>query len=340
MNLTVKEICRKINGIGVGDLNTIVKLTSGIDKTINESICYIDDLKFEKNIYSGKLKASTLIVQSNLIEQLNLSTKEIINKNPNLQSIIEVKNAKESFANILSLFTKNQNRNQIESPSYIAKTVALGKEIDIGAFCYIDEETEISDSVKIFPNCFIGKNVKIGANTIIHAGVKIYDNTKIKSNCIIHAGAVIGSDGFGFIAKKEQNLKIEHLGNVIIESDVEIGSNTCIDRGKTHVDSTIIKRGAKLDNLIQIGHNVIIGEHTMIAGCTGIAGSTTIGKNCLIGGKVAIADHLEIADNIKIAGNSGVTKSFLKKGIIIQGPIAFEKKKFQKSYIDFKNRGK
>ena len=165
----------------------------------------------------------------------------------------------------------------------------------------------------------------------------IRDSTIIQSNCIIHSGAVIGADGFGFISKMQKNIKISHFGNVIIEDNVEIGANTCIDRGKTHADSTIIRKGVKIDNLVQVGHNVEIGEYTMIAGCTGIAGSTKIGKHCLIGGKVAISDHIEIADNIKIAGNSGVTKSFLKKGIILQGPIAFENNKFQKSYIHFKN---
>tara|TARA_B100001758_G_C18387108_1_gene600763 strand:- start:104 stop:1132 length:1029 start_codon:yes stop_codon:yes gene_type:complete len=340
MNLRVKEIYQKINGVVIGKVNTIIKSTSGIEKTKNGSICYLDNVRFEKIIYSGQLKASVLLIESNLIDKLSFSLNAILKKNSNLEAIIKVENAKEAFVSILSLFTIDEKRNHIEKPSYIANNVKLGKENYIGAFSYIDEKTEICDSVKIFPNCFIGKNVKIGKKTIIYSGVKIYDNTKIKSNCIIHAGVVIGADGFGFISKMKQNIKIPHFGNVIIEENVEIGANTCIDRGKTHTDSTIIKNGVKIDNLVQIGHNVEIGEKTMIAGCTGIAGSTKIGKHCLIGGKVAIADHIKIADNIKIAGNSGVTKSFLKKGMIIQGPIAFEKNKFQKSYIHFKNISK
>jgi len=340
MNLRVKEIYQKINGVVIGKVNTIIKSTSGIEKTTNGSICYLDNMRFEKIIYSGNLKASVLLIESNLTDKFSFSLNEILKKNSNLESIIKVENAKEAFVSILSLFTIDEKRNNIEKPSYIANTVKLGKGNYIGAFSYIDEESEIGDSVKIFPNCFIGKNVKIGKQTIIYSGVKIYDNTKIKSNCIIHAGVVIGADGFGFISKMKKNIKISHFGNVIIEDNVEIGANTCIDRGKTHTDSTRIKNGVKIDNLVQIGHNVEIGENTMIAGCTGIAGSTKIGKNCLIGGKVAIADHIKIADNIKIAGNSGVTKSFLKKGMIIQGPIAFEKNKFQKSYIHFKNVSK
>ncbi len=340
MNLRLKEICQKINGVSVGDVNTIITSTSSIEKTKDKSICYLDNIKFEKIIYSGIIKASVLLIQSNLIDKLNYSLNDILIKNSSLKSIIKVKNAKEAFTIILSLFDENQIINQIEKPSYIAKDTTLGKKNYIGAFSYIGKGSEISDLVKIFPNCFIGKNVKIGKNTIIYPGVKIYDNTIIQSNCIIHSGAVIGADGFGFISKMKKNIKISHFGNVIIEDNVEIGANTCIDRGKTHTDSTIIKNGVKIDNLVQIGHNVEVGKNTMIAGCTGIAGSTKIGKNCLIGGKVAIADHIEIADNIKIAGNSGVTKSFLKKGIIIQGPIAFEKNKFQKSYINFKNNSK
>lgn len=339
MNLIVKDICQKINGVGKGNLNAIISSTAGIEKTTNKSICYLDDIKFEKIILSGNIKSSVILIQTDLIKKLSLSIDEILIKNYHLESIVEVKNAKESFAFILSLFTQDQKKNQIEKPSYIDGSATIGKKIYIGAFSYIDQKSEISNYVKIFPNCYIGKNVQIGKNTIIYAGVKIYDNTKIKSNCIIHSGAVIGADGFGFISNAK-NIKIPHHGNVIIQNNVEIGANTCVDRGKTHTDSTILESGVKLDNLVQIGHNVVIGQNTMIAGCTGIAGSTTIGKNCLIGGKVAIADHINIADNIKIAGNSGVTKSFNKKGIILQGPIAFEQKEFQKSYIHFKNKSK
>ena len=337
MNFSLKEICQKINGIGVGEMEAFINSTSGIENSIKNSICYLDNINFEKIICSGNLKASALLIENKLINNLSISLNEVINKNVNLKTIIKVDNAKEAFVKVLSLFKKKIVKNNIETPSFVAKSVKLGKENYVGAFSYIGEETEIDDSVKIFPNCYIGENVKIGKKTIIYSGVKIYDNSKIKSNCIIHSGAVIGADGFGFIPKTKKNIKISHFGNVIIEDNVEIGANTCIDKGKTHTDSTIIKNGVKIDNLVQIGHNVEIGENTMIAGCTGIAGSTKIGKNCLIGGKVAIADHIKIADNIKIAGNSGVTKSFNKKGIIIQGPIAFEKSKFQKSYIHFKN---
>ena len=337
MNLSVKEICREINGNWYGKSNVIVNSSSSIEKTTNNSICFLENIKFEKKIYSNDFKASVIIIQSNLIEKLSLPIEKILNKSTELKAIILVNNAKESFTVLLNLFDKRSINIGIEKTSFISKNAKIGKKNYIGAFSYIGNKSETAELVQIFPNCYIGNNVKIGNNTIIYSGVKIYDNTVIKSNCIIHSGCVIGADGFGFIKKDLKNIKIPHLGNVVIEENVEIGANTCIDRGKTHSDSTLIKREVKIDNLVQIGHNVEIGENTMIAGCTGIAGSVKIGKNCLIGGKVAIADHVIIADEIRIAGNSGVTKSFLKKGVVIQGPIAFEKNKFQKSYIHFKN---
>ncbi|MEC8537365.1 MAG: UDP-3-O-(3-hydroxymyristoyl)glucosamine N-acyltransferase [Bacteroidota bacterium] len=338
MNLSVKEICREINGNWYGKSNVIVNSSSSIEKTTNNSICFLENVKFEKKIYSNDFKASVIIIQYNLLGKLSFSLEEILKKSTELKTIILVKNnAKESFTVLLNLFDKRSINIGIEKTSFISKNAKIGKKNYIGAFSYIGNESETAELVQIFPNCYIGNNVKIGNNTIIYSGVKIYDNTVIKSNCIIHSGCVIGADGFGFIKKDLKNIKIPHLGNVIIEENVEIGANTCIDRGKTHSDSTLIKREVKIDNLVQIGHNVEIGENTMIAGCTGIAGSVKIGKNCLIGGKVAIADHVIIADEIRIAGNSGVTKSFLKKGVVIQGPIAFEKNKFQKSYIHFKN---
>ena len=338
MNLSVKEICREINGNWYGKSNVIVNSSSSIEKTTNNSICFLENIKFEKKIYSNDFKASVIIIQYNLLGKLSFSLEEILKKSTELKTIILVKNnAKESFTVLLNLFDNRSINIGIEKTSFISKNAKIGKKNYIGAFSYIGNESETSESVQIFPNCYIGNNVKIGNNTIIYSGVKIYDNTVIKSNCIIHSGCVIGADGFGFIKKDLKNIKIPHLGNVVIEENVEIGANTCIDRGKTHSDCTLIKREVKIDNLVQIGHNVEIGENTMIAGCTGIAGSVKIGKNCLIGGKVAIADHVIIADEIRIAGNSGVTKSFLKKGVVIQGPIAFEKNKFQKSYIHFKN---
>ena len=339
MNFRAFEISVKINGNLIGSPSTIIKSTSNIEKTQVDSISYLDDKKYFYILDQGKVLSSVLIIQKNLEENLNLGNEEILKKNKRVKCIIYVTDAKKSFNLILNLFSKQKKKFKIDKKSLISKSVMLGKNINIGAFSFIDDNCIIDDYVFIYPNCFIGKNVVIKENTIIYPGVKIYDNSVINENCIIHAGCVIGSDGFGFINEQQKNIKIPHLGKVSIGKDVEIGANTCIDRGKTHSDCTLIDDGVKIDNLVQIGHNVKIGKNTVIAGCTGIAGSSSIGENCLIGGKVAISNHIKIANNIKIAGNSGVTKSFLKEGVEIQGPIAFEKKLFQKSYINFKKKG-
>ena len=334
MNFRAFEISSKINGNLIGSPSTIIKSTSNIEKTQLDSISYLDDKKYINILNEGKVLSSVIIIQKNL--EGNLVNEEILKKNKCVKCIIYVTKAKKSFNLILKLFLKQKKKFQIDKKSSISKSVVLGKNINIGAFSFIDDNCKIGDYVYIYPNCFIGKNVVIGENTVIYPGVKIYDNSVINENCIIHAGCVIGSDGFGFINEQQNNIKIPHLGKVSIGRDVEIGANTCIDRGKTHSDCTLIDDGVKIDNLVQIGHNVKIGKNTVIAGCTGIAGSSSIGESCFIGGKVAISNHIKIANNIKIAGNSGVTKSFLKEGVEIQGPIAFEKKLFQKSYINFK----
>ena len=338
MNFRAFEISNEINGNLIGSPRTIIQSTANIEKTQLDSICYLDDKKYINLLNEGKVLSSVIIIKKNLVENLNMGHEGVFKKNKLIKSIIYVNDAKKSFNLILKLFSKQKKKFQIDKKSSISKSVVLGKNINIGAFSFIDDNCKIDDYVYVYPNCFIGKNVAIKKNTIIYPGVKIYDNSVINENCIIHAGCVIGSDGFGFINEQKNNIKIPHLGKVVIGKDVEIGANSCVDRGKTHSDCTLIDDGVKIDNLVQIGHNVKIGKNTVIAGCTGIAGSTTIGKNCLIGGKVAISNHIKIADNIKIAGNSGVTKSFLKEGIEIQGPIAFEKKLFQKSYINFKKK--
>jgi UDP-3-O-[3-hydroxymyristoyl] glucosamine N-acyltransferase len=204
-----------------------------------------------------------------------------------------------------------------------------------GAFSYVGKNCIIGESVKIYPHAYIGDNVKIGNNTIIHVGVKIYDNTLIGNDCEIHPGAVIGGDGFGFAPLQDGSYKkIPQLGNVILEDNVSIGTNTTIDCAT--MGSTIIKRGAKIDNLVQIAHNVIIGENTVIAAQTGISGSTEIGKNCVLAGKAGIVGHIKIADNTTIGANTGISKSVIKPGQTIFGYIGFDIKEFLKSYGLFK----
>ncbi|MGB0167559.1 MAG: UDP-3-O-(3-hydroxymyristoyl)glucosamine N-acyltransferase, partial [Luteibaculum sp.] len=198
------------------------------------------------------------------------------------------------------------------------------------------DNVRLGDGVKVYPNVFIGDNVSIGENTIIKAGVKIYADSVIGANCVIHSGAVLGADGFGFAPNAENNYqKVPQIGNVVIEDHVEVGSNTTIDRAT--LGSTVIKKGVKLDNLIQIAHNVEIGENTVIAAQTGVAGSTKIGKNCMIGGQVGIVGHIQIADEVKIAAQSGIGSSIKEKGAIVQGSPAISVGDFKRSYVLFKS---
>ena len=331
MKLSAKEILNQIGeGTILGDQNIEINSICGIENGNINSVSYIKNKSFLK--FLEKTKSSIVIVH----KEFNISFLKG-------KTILKVDDPELAFCKILKLFADSetsQHKNHISENVCIPNSVRMEKNIKIGRNCVIEENCIIEETVIISPNCFIGKNVHIKKNTIINPGVCIYKNSVIGENCIIHAGAVIGADGFGFINRNNRNIKLQHIGNVIIQNDVEIGANTCIDKGKTHSDSTIIEDNVKIDNLVQIGHNVIIGSGTVIAGLCGIAGSTRIGKNCIIGGKVAISDHLEIADNVQIAGNSGVTKSVKNKGAVLQGPIAFKKYDFQKAYIHFKNLDK
>jgi UDP-3-O-[3-hydroxymyristoyl] glucosamine N-acyltransferase len=231
---------------------------------------------------------------------------------------------------------KNENLVGIQSPSFIASTAKLGEQNFVAAFAYIGENVKTGNNVKIFPNAVIGENVSIGNNVTIHAGVIIYSDCVLGNNITIHAGSIIGSDGFGFAPNADGSYqKIPQLGNVIIEDDVEIGSNTTIDRAT--IGSTIIKKGVKIDNLIQIAHNVEIGENTVIAAQVGISGSTKIGKGVMMGGQSGTIGHIVIADGIKIAARTGITKDFKEAGITLSGYPAREQSAFLRAQVAQKN---
>jgi UDP-3-O-[3-hydroxymyristoyl] glucosamine N-acyltransferase len=223
----------------------------------------------------------------------------------------------------------------VEDPSWVGENTVTGENIYRGAFSYIGKNVTIGDNVKIYPHVYIGDSVTIGDNTLIYSGAKIYDRVVIGSNCQIHAGAVIGSDGFGYAPQKDGTYKkIPQLGNVILKDNVDIGANTTIDRAT--MESTVIHQGVKLDNLIQVAHNVEIGENTVIAAQTGISGSTTIGKNCIIAGQAGIVGHISLADKMTIGAQSGVTKTFNIEGETILGSPAFEISSSRKSYAIFR----
>lgn len=240
-------------------------------------------------------------------------------------TLLRVPDAYAAFAGLLSKYQEivTQQLSGIQEPSFIAKTAQLGEQIFIAAFAYLSENVSIGNNVKIFAGAFVGNNVKIGNNSIIHAGVKIYDDCIIGNNVIIHSGTVVGSDGFGFAPLADGTFKkIPQIGNVIIEDNVEIGANSTIDRAT--MGSTIIKAGTKLDNLIQIAHNVEVGNNTIIAAQSGISGSTKLGNNVLVGGQVGIVGHITIADGTKINAQSGVTKSIKETNTSVTGSPAYD----------------
>lgn len=325
MEFTAEQIAGLLNGEVEGNPETIVNTLSKIEEGKEKSLSFLANPAYKDHLYSTD--ASIVIINKDF--ELEKSIKESC-------TLIRVDDAYQSFAKVLEAYDSAKgNKSGIEKQSFISDSASIGDDIYVGAFAYISDNAIIGNNAKIYPQTYIGDNVKIGDNTTIFSGVKIYHDCVIGKDCIIHAGAVIGSDGFGF-APNDQNSydKIPQIGNVIIEDDVEIGPNNCIDRAT--MGSTIIKKGVKTDNLVHIAHNVVVGENTVLAGQTGISGSSKIGKNCMTGGQVGITGHITIGDNVKIAGQSGVSKS-IKDNEILQGSPAFSYKDFMRSYASFKN---
>ena len=326
MEFKAKQIAELLCGKIEGDENTIVNDMARIEEGKPGTITFLANPKYETYIYNTK--ASIAIVNFSFKPEKPL---------PKELTLIKVKNAYESLAQLLSFYDSyKSNKTGIETPSFISTSVKVGENVYIGAFSYIGERVIIGNNVKIYPNTYIGDNVNIGKNSCLNAGVKIYANTKIGASCTIHSGAVIGADGFGFVPNSENNYqKVPQVGNVVIEDHVEIGANTTIDRAT--IGSTIIKKGVKLDNLIQIAHNVELGENTVIAAQTGISGSVKVGKDVMIGGQVGMAGHLKIADKVKIAAQSGVGKDIKNENEIVQGSPSFNIGDYKRSYVLFRN---
>ena len=323
MEFTISKIAEMLNGEVIGNPKIRINQLTKIEEGCEHSLSFLSNPKYTEYIY--KTKSSAVIVNKDFVPHQKINT-----------TLIKVKDAYTSFAQLLKIVEDIQKKREgIEQPCFIDETAIIDENIYIGAFSYIGKNVRIGKNVHIYPQCYIGDNVTIKNNSTLYSGVKIYHNCHIDKNCTIHSGSVIGSDGFGFAQNTERTYdKIPQVGNVIIKEDVEIGANTCIDRAT--MGSTIINKGVKLDNMIQVAHNVEIGENTVIASHTAIAGSSKIGENCMIGGQVAIAGHLTIANRVKIAGKTGIAKSVVKDGEILQGPLAFNLKDFQRSYIFFK----
>ncbi len=296
ISISAQELAHILQGELVGNPAIKVNNFAKIEEAKEGELSFIANPKYEH--FGLTTHASILLVS----KKYNAATKESI-------TLIKVDEPYTSLAILLGMVQKMTQKPKlgIEPNSFVHNTSKYGKEFYLGAFAYIGENVEIGNNVKIYPQTYIGDNVKIGDNTIIYAGVKIYDSCKIGADCIIHSGVVIGSDGFGFAPQKDGSYsKVPQTGNVVIEAQVEIGANTVIDRGT--MGSTLIKKGVKLDNLIQIAHNVEIGENTVIASQAGVSGSTKLGKNVMVGGQAGFVGHIKIADGTKINAQSGVSK--------------------------------
>ena len=323
MEFTAKAIAEFLKGEVIGNPDVKVSNVAKIEEAKSGTLTFLANPKYNKYLYTTE--ASIVLINK---------THEIENKVS--ATLIKVENAYESFAKLLELAEQAKPVKQgISSLAFIEKSAKIGEGVYIAPFVYVGENAVIGDDVKLYPHVFIDDHVTIKKNTTLNSGVKVYHECVIGENCIIHAGAVIGSDGFGF-APDENNVyrKIPQLGNVIVEDNVEIGSNTTIDRAT--MGSTFIKKGAKLDNLNQIGHNVHIGENTVIAAQSGVAGSTKVGKNCQFGGQSGVAPHIEIADGVKVTPQAGIPNTIKEPGSIVMGSPAFNIREYQKSFILYK----
>ena len=323
MKFTAAQIAGILEGEVVGNPEAEVFKLSKIEEGTEGSLTFLANPKYTNYIYSTK--ATVTIVNSTFEPEQEITT-----------TLIKVEDAYKSFSKLLEYYNQVKlMKSGIEQPSVISDGVTYGSDLYLGSFCYVGKNVTIGKNVKIYPNSFIGDNVTIGDDCVFFAGVRIYSETVICNRCTIHSGTIIGSDGFGFAPQDDGTyVKVPQIGNVIIEDDVEIGACTTVDRAT--LGSTIIRKGVKLDNHIQVAHNVEIGENTVIAAQTGIAGTTKIGKNCLIGGQVGFAGHLVIGDGVKIQAQSGIGKN-LEAGEVVQGSPAFNYGDFAKSFVHFRN---
>ncbi|NBC82685.1 MAG: UDP-3-O-(3-hydroxymyristoyl)glucosamine N-acyltransferase [Bacteroidetes bacterium] len=309
MEFTAKVIADFLNGDIEGNPDEAVTNVSKIEEGTKGTLAFLANPKYEKYLYDTE--ASIVLINRDLRLQKEVNT-----------TLIRVDNAYQAFAALLDMYEKSRPQKSGHADNAaIDPTAVIGENAYIDSYVVVGKNAAIGNNVKLYPQVYIGDNAVIGDNVILYPGVKIYDECKVGNNCVLHAGTVVGSDGFGFANQEDGSYqKIPQMGNVIIEDDVEIGSNVSIDCAT--MGSTIIRRGVKIDNLVQIAHNVEIGEHTVIVAQAGIAGSSKIGKNCMIGGQVGIVGHIQIADGVKIAAQAGVSSSIKKEGEILLGSPA------------------
>ncbi|MBC9795324.1 UDP-3-O-(3-hydroxymyristoyl)glucosamine N-acyltransferase [Sinomicrobium weinanense] len=323
MKFTASQIAGILEGDIIGDPDVEVSNLAKIEEGAEGDLTFLANPKYKPYIYTTR--ASITIVNKDFEAESDLFT-----------TLIKVEDAYKSFSKLLEYYNQvKMNKTGIEQPSFISDSASYGENIYLGAFSYIGENVRIGNNCKIYPNAYIGDNVSIGDNVVVFAGAKIYSETVIGHHCIIHGGVIIGADGFGFAPEENGTYsKVPQTGNVILEDYVDVGAGTTIDRAT--LGSTIIRKGVKLDNQIQIAHNVEIGENTVIAAQTGIAGSTKIGKNCIIGGQVGIVGHITIGNRVKVQAQSGIGRN-IEDDEVLQGSPAISYGDFNKSYVHFKN---
>lgn len=325
MEFTARQIAGILGGQVEGNPDIAISRVIRIDDDSAGGLSFLANPKYESFIYTTA--ADIVIVHKDFKAEKALSP-----------TLIRVDDPYLALASLLEIYSKMQfNKKGISGLAFVHGSATVGQEVYIGEYACIGENVVLGDNVKIYPNAYIGDNSRIGNGTMVFAGARLYHDTVVGSGCTIHSGVIIGGDGFGFAPDaNNEYIKVAQIGNVVVEDNVEIGSNTTIDRAT--IGSTIIRKGVKLDNLIQVAHNVEIGENTVIAAQTGISGSTRIGRNCMIGGQVGIVGHIRIGDNVKIQAQAGVASN-VADGEIIMGSPAINLRQYMKSYIHFKNLG-
>jgi UDP-3-O-[3-hydroxymyristoyl] glucosamine N-acyltransferase len=324
MKFSAKEIAALVSGKIEGNADVSVSDLAKIEEGKPGALSFLSNPQYAHYIYTTG--ATIVIVNDDFTPEQAL---------PSGLTLIRVQDARQAFAKLLDAYNQFRlNKTGIDERAYISPSARVGKDVYIAAFAYIGDNAQVGDNTKIHPHVFIGDNARIGKNSVLYSGVRIYHDCVIGNDCIMQAGTVIGGDGFGFQPNSNNNYqKVPHIGNVVIEDHVEIGANTTVDRAT--LGSTTVRKGVKLDNLIQVAHNVEIGENTVIAAQSGIAGSTKIGRDCMIGGQVGIVGHLTIGDRVKIAAQSGIGSN-LKDDEIVQGSPAFGIGDYKRSYVVFR----
>lgn len=322
MEFTAKQIAEYLHGEIVGDETTTVHTFAKIEEGMAGALSFLSNPKYTPYIYE---------TQSSII----LVNRDFQLKHPVQATLIKVDNAYESLAKLMTLYEQsNPKRTGIDPLAYVAPTAKIGKDVYLAPFACVGDNAEIGDGTALHPHATVGRNAKVGSNCILYTHANVYHDCRVGNNCILHSGSVIGADGFGFAPGPDGYEKIPQIGIAIIEDNVEIGANTCVDRAT--MGATIVHSGVKLDNLIQIAHNVEVGSHTVMASQVGVAGSTKIGQWCMFGGQVGIAGHSRIGDRTNSGAQAGIAGSIPKGNVTVQGSPAFDAKGFAKSSIIFK----